>query len=135
MSMDLIQWIKNDEGLKLHPYLDSLGICTIGYGRNLKSRGITQEEAQYLLLNDIKQCKINLSNFHWYVNQPPGVRNALVNMCFNLGLSRLLKFKNMIKALENKDYDKAANEALNSKWANQVKNRAARIANVIRDGQ
>jgi len=121
------------EGLRHHVYNDSLGIKTIGVGRNLESVGLSDEEIMFLLRNDIKRCKAELMQFNWYFNQPRNVQNALINMCFNLGLTRLLGFKKMIKALEEKNYTKAALEALDSKWARQVPERAKDIAVQIRE--
>lgn len=128
----LVDWIKHHEGLRLFPYNDTVGKLTIGYGRNLQDNGITIQEAEILLNNDIKKCVSELSNFEWFTSQPEKVRWALINMCFNLGLTRLLGFKKMIKALEQKDYLTASIESLDSKWANQVHERANDIALMIR---
>lgn len=131
---DLKDWIKKCEGFSAHPYLDTVGKVTIGYGRNIDDIGISAEEADYLLNNDIERCIRELSSQQWFIIQPKSVQGALVNMCFNLGLSRLLGFKEMIKALYVKNYTLAASEALNSKWAKQVGQRAKDIAVVIREG-
>lgn len=127
------QWIRNCEYYKKKPYLDSQGKLTIGYGRNLQENGLSLEEAEFLMKNDIKRAEEELKGFHWYRNQPDNVKKALLNMNFNLGLPRLLSFKKMINALMEKDYAKAAAEALNSKWAEQVGNRATDIAVMIRE--
>lgn len=129
--MDLISQIKNHEGLRLKPYRDTRGFLTIGYGRCIDKRGITLEEANFLLQNDIDECKSNLEHFQWYKIQPPEVKDALVNMCFNLGLRGLLGFKNMIAALGRGDYAEAAKHALDSSWSVQVKGRANEIAQVF----
>ena len=60
--------------------------------------------------------------------------NALVDMMFNLGKPRFLTFKKMIKAVECGDFDTAANEMLDSKWARQTKSRAIELSNLIREG-
>lgn len=132
---DLLSWIKSHEGFRAHPYQDTEGFTTIGYGRNLSQLGISHEEAEMLLDNDILRCKQELSPFLWYYGQPPNVRDALVNMCFNLGITKLLGFKRMIAALENKDYTKASIEALDSRWAQQVHQRAVDVATMIREGK
>ena len=134
MDNTLENWIKFHEGYRSFPYTDTVGKLTIGYGRNLSDKGISFDEAMVLLRNDISSCTKELSTFMWYNEQPPHVKDALVNMCFNLGLTNLLKFKRMIKALEKKDYTTAAKEALDSKWATQVPNRAKDIALVMRQG-
>lgn len=128
------EWIKAHEGFQSHPYLDTVGKVTLGYGRNIDDNGISVDEAEYLLGNDIQRCIEELSHYNWYVDQPIHVQNSLINMCFNLGINRLLGFKNMILALIEKDYTRAAIEALDSKWAHQVPRRARDIALMIRDG-
>ena len=127
-------WIKQHEGFRNNYYLDTVGKLTIGYGRNLTDRGISREEAEFMLANDILICKQELAPLDWYYGQPPNVQDALVNMCYNLGLPRLLGFKKMIAALANHDYTTAALEALDSKWAKQVHGRANDIALMIREG-
>lgn len=123
-----------DEGIRLKPYRDTVGKLTIGVGRNLDDNGISEDEALVMLKNDIGQAFDELSQFDWFNSLKPVKQDALVNMCFNLGLPRLLSFKRMIAALEAGDYQKAADEALDSKWAVQVGERANRIAEVIRNG-
>lgn len=134
--MDTLKdWIKKCEGFKSHPYLDTVGKVTIGYGRNIDDNGISEQEADVMLDNDIDRCRKELSPYSWYSEQPFGVQDALVNMCFNLGISRLLGFRKMIAALEAKNYTQAALEALDSKWANQVGKRAKDVAVMIRAGK
>ena len=130
--MSLVQQLKIDEGTKLMPYRDSLGFLTIGTGRCIGKIGITEEEADYLLQNDINRCIDDLKAYGWYTMQPADVQDALVNMRFNLGLAGLLRFKRMLNALSQRDYGTAASEALSSNWAKQVGQRAVRIANVFR---
>ena len=121
------------EGIRLKPYLCSAGRTTIGVGRNLQDNGISYSEAVFLLENDIHQCKQELLHFEWYSTMPLGVQQALINMCFNLGLTRLLKFERMIKALEDRNFTLAAKECLDSKWAEQVGDRAKDVALMIRN--
>lgn len=119
----------------MHPYLDTEGVLTIGWGRNLYDNGISQKEADYLFDNDFDNCQRELAKCSWYSSQPEGVQAALMNMCFNLGLPRLKGFKLMIAALEEKNYTLAAQEALNSKWAKQVGQRAKDVAVMLREGK
>ena len=131
---NLKDWIKKNEAFRSHPYLDTVGKVTIGWGRNIDDNGITKEEADYLFDNDFDRCQRELSPYPWYVNQPQNVQYALMNMCFNLGIGRLLGFRKMIMALTAKDYTKAAMEALDSKWAKQVGDRAKQVALMMRQG-
>lgn len=116
-------------------YKDSLGIETIGYGRNIKDNGLSDEEAEYLLLNDIKDVLFSLMRLYpWYIHLSQNRQFALADMAFNMGIPRLQKFKKMLIALEAHDYETAAQEALDSKWAKQVGGRANEIVNMILDG-
>jgi lysozyme len=124
-------WIKTDEGLKLEAYVDTTGNLTIGWGRNLKD-GIRTDEAELMFQNDLKQTVQELQNQSWFAPLPLNVKNALINMNFNLGIEKLLEFKDLITALENKNYRAAAEAALNSLWAKEVPNRAKEVAVMIR---
>lgn len=136
--MDTNQLMKDimiDEGLRLKPYLCSEGKLTIGYGRNIQQTGITKEEALYLLDNDLDRVEQELDrSFVWWRTMSDKRQRALANMCFNLGLKKLLGFKNMLAAMERKDFETAANEAVDSDWYKQVKDRSPRIVEMIRKG-
>lgn len=149
-----------DEGIKLFPYLDSEKIWTIGVGRNLednglspselfflgiklkdkfeiiellKKRGLTRDEALYLLDNDIDRINSELErNLPWLSSKDNIVKYVLCNMCFNLGISRLLKFKDTLSLLKSDKYLEASIEMLKSKWATQVKSRANRLSDKIK---
>jgi lysozyme len=128
---DIQTWIKQCEGLKLTPYSDTTGHLTIGWGRNL-TVGIRLDEAEFLFQNDFNQTLSELQICDWFDNLPPNVKNALINMNFNIGISKLLEFTNMITALKEKDFTKAAQEVLNSEWAKEVGDRAKDVALMIR---
>ena len=130
---DLELWIKNCEGLDLHTYVDTNGHVTVGWGRNLEN-GIRLDEAELMFQNDLKQTISELETLPWFSSQPQGVKNALINMNFNLGITKMLEFKDMITALEHKNYSAAAQAALNSLWAKQVHQRAKDIAVAISAG-
>ena len=126
------------EGMRLKPYEDVLTEdITIGVGRNLDSLGLTEDEVMYLLNNDIVRCdKELLHNFKWYPELCRARQDALINLCFNLGITRLLTFKKALQAMEDKDYSKAAIEFLDSKWGTQVGvTRSNDIALMIRTGK
>ena len=128
---ELQDWIKQDEGYDRLPVLDTTGHLTIGHGRNLQN-GIHPDEGELMFQNDYKQAVGELEAESWYREQPHNVQCALINMNFNLGIEKLSEFTGMISALRAKDYEKAAQEALNSLWARQVHNRANQIADMIR---
>ncbi len=127
-------WIKNCEALSLKTYVDSTGNPTIGWGRNLR-KGISLDEAELMFQNDLKETISELEACDWYHPLPDGVKTALINMNFNLGIGKLLQFKKMIAALIDKNYAVAAQESLNSKWSSQVGKRAKSIAVMIREGK
>jgi len=134
MSYDLIKRdIRRDEGLRLKPYKDSVGKLSIGYGRNLDDIGITEEEAEILLAHDLYNAMQGLDHaLPWWRNLDALKQRGLWNMAFNLGVPRLLKFKKMLAALQRGDWSAAADEALDSRWATQVGDRAKRIAELFR---
>jgi len=125
----LKEQLRIDEGVRHFVYKDSVGIETIGVGRNLRDVGLSNTEIDLMLSNDVNRVITELDiNFPWWVTMHANAREALVNMCFNLGITRLRGFKNMLGYLRVKNYSMAADEALDSKWARQVGERAKRIA-------
>ena len=131
-SDDVYADIKRDEGFRARPYRDSEGLLTIGYGTLIED-GISEAEAELLLKHRFEQVFGELMTHKPVVRELRGpVIRALANMAYNLGVPRLMSFKRMWAALEASDYDNAAAEALDSKWAGQVGARAERIADLIR---
>lgn len=127
--------LMDHEGLRLRVYKDTLGIETIGVGRNLRDRGITNAEAMHLLDNDIEDCLADCLTFPWFVTLDATRQIALIDLRFNLGHYKLRLFKQFLAALSVRDYDKAAEQLLASKWATQVQpNRVRRIVSQIRYG-
>lgn len=131
-----IQQLKKEEGYKKYPYLDSKGIETIGFGLNLKSRGISMQEAELPLRNDIQfhyDYLNNQLNFFKNLNEPRKV--ALVDMAFNMGDGGLLGFKKMLHYLSTGDFLGAGNEMRNSLWYKEIQiSRADRLINMIVTG-
>ena len=123
------------EGLRLKPYRCTAGKLTIGVGRNLDDVGISREEALHLLGQDIMRCEADLDRaLPWWRQMSERRQRALLDMCFNMGLRTLLSFKNTLALLEAGQYDAAADNALQSKWARQVGKRAITVTNMIREG-
>lgn len=122
-----------DEGLRLKPYRCTAGRLTIGVGRNLDDRGITESEALVLLNNDISAFWDKLAARQpWVLAAPEEVQEALVNMAFNLGVGGLLGFKETLAHMRTGKYGEAAKAMLASKWARQVGARAERLAEQVR---
>ncbi len=148
--MDYIAWyeeivsdLKRHEGTgpkkrgRFFPYKDSVGLWTIGYGRNLAEVGLDQYEVDTLLDHDIHnvmaQCGKKFESWWFTVNDIR--RQVLINMVFNMGMPRVLKFKKMIKALKKEDWNEASIQMLDSKWARQVKGRAKELAKRMKTGE
>lgn len=136
MSRDQLRaQIAKHEGLRLKPYQDTVGKWTIGYGRNLSDVGITRAEASLLLDHDIDDAMRDLlARFPWTATLDTVRFAVLVEMCFNLGISRLAGFKNTLRMVEQGNYTGAAEGMLKSKWAGQVKGRAVTMARQMRTG-
>ena len=128
--MSLIDDIKQGEGFVGMPYKDSLGYDTIGYGTKLP---LTKEEAELLLKHRLvaKQVELNKAleaRGNAFAGLPEGVHNALYEMTYQMGVPRVMGFKRMLGAIHEGDWQRAHDEALNSKWAGQTPERAKRVA-------
>ena len=132
---NLIAQLKRHEGLELMPYKCTSGKTTIGVGRNLEDIGITEQEAELLLLNDIGRVKQELVNDQWYMDLDPVRKAVIENMSFNLGYPTLKKFQNMIASISEGDYETASKEMLDSRWSKQVGQRSIELAEQMRTGQ
>jgi lysozyme len=140
MEKALLQKVKDQllrhEGLKLKPYRCPAGKLTIGVGRNLEDCGISQKEAFILLENDILRCERDLMGHIpiTYIELNETRKSVLLNMCFNLGISGLMEFKNTLAFIGSGDFERAANGMLASKWAKQVGRRAIELSELMRKG-
>lgn len=132
----LYEQLELHEGKKNKPYKDTVGKLTIGIGRNLTDRGITEEEIVFLFGTDVALVEKDLDrNLKWWREMSEVRQRVLVDMCFNLGITKLLAFKNTLEAMRTGRYNDAASGMLNSLWAKQVKGRAVRLANMMRTGK
>jgi len=128
------------EGMECFPYVDTVGKTTIGVGRNLTDRGLSQAECRYLLANDIDISINELKrNFNWFAKLDDTRQAALVDLHFNLGINRLKTFKKTLRLIEecmlgDDLWDKVAEELLDSKWATQVGQRAQTLARMLQLG-
>ena len=137
-DLELIKELRRDEGVVDHAYQDSLGYGTMGVGRLIDKRKggrLTDEEIDYLLMNDVKECVKDLDkHLPWWRSLSDARRRVLVNMRFNLGMAGLLGFKNTLRFIEQGDYKRASANMLVSKWAKQVGKRANRLAVMMENG-
>jgi len=120
------------EGLKLKPYRCPAGKLTIGVGRNIEDNGITESEALYLLRMDIIRSKGELREiFNDFDDLPKKIQNVLVDMIFNLGKPRFLKFEKMIQAVKDENYEEMIKQMRDSKWCKQVKSRCDELSKIV----
>ena len=132
--MSLLSSVIVHEGFSRYIYLDSVGVRTVGFGRNLDDRGISREEAEMLLLNDLETSTKEAKKFEFYENLTSNRQDVIVEMIFNLGLTRFKKFKKTIGYINQANHSAAADEMLDSRWAKQVGQRALTLSNKFRAG-
>ncbi len=131
----MIHQLTLHEGMRQFPYKCTSGKLTIGIGRNLDDRGITEAEAGFLLGNDIDDFQDRLTReIPWMVELDAVRQRVLLDMAFNLGVPGLLKFKRTLAAIRGKEYDRAAAMMLDSRWATQVGQRAKRLSRMMATG-
>jgi lysozyme len=135
----ILEQLKRDEGFRGEPYKCTEGYWTIGYGRNLETNPLTEDEAEILLKNDVNYTLARLIA----VDLLPSItldeltpRQAVwVNMAFQMGVSGVLRFKKAIRAYLDEDYRTCAEEMLDSRWSMQTPNRAHRLADQMISGE
>ena len=131
---DLLENIKKHEGFVEHVYDDSLGIPTIGYGFAIKDLTLDEDIAEEILVRKLEKLKRNaIARFKWLEDMPVEVQEVILNMCYQLGVTGTSKFRKAISALQEGDWEEAANEMLDSLWARQTPNRAKELSDTIRN--
>ena len=130
MINELINSIKENEGFIGHEYNDSLGKPTIGYGTLLP---LSKEEGALLLEHRLKAKIKELEAKEPFFNKLPLNKQVIISeMCYQLGVNGVLKFRKMWLALKEFDYESAAIEMLDSRWAIQTPSRAKKLANLMK---
>ena len=132
--MTLVEMLKRDEGVRMFPYQDTTGRWTIGVGRNLDDVGLSMDEVEYILMNDIRRATAEAKKYAWYDGLDRVRKDVVICMIFNLGPAGFATFKNTIADIAAKNYESAASRMLQSKWSSQVGNRAYRLAAMMRSG-
>ena len=135
---NLVKMLKRHEGVRSKVYICSAGYETIGVGRNIAESGLglSDDEIDYLLANDIKRVREELTDsYFWFPAMNEARQDALVDISFNLGQTRLRGFVKAIEAMSREQFDIAADEFMDSKWATQVGNRAIQVTEMIRTGE
>jgi lysozyme len=132
----IVASLRREEGFSSHAYKDHLGYVTVGVGRCIEEGvgiGLSLEEAEYLLMNDVRRCIGELGKaLPWASSLDNQRKEVLVELAFQMGLPNLMKFKRMLAALKDGEFEKAAAELLDSKYAGQTPARSERYAKRIR---
>lgn len=136
----LIEMITVHEGKRRFVYRCTSNALTIGVGRNIDANkggiGLSDDEIAYLLSNDIERVRKELTGaFSWFEHLDEVRQAAMIDMCFNMGITSLRKFRKALASMSIKDYDNAAQHFYDSRWAEQVKGRAIKVCNMIRTGE
>lgn len=131
----LKELLTKHEGERFSMYKDTVGKWTIGVGHNLSDKPISKRASQIILEDDINDVLNDLTRaLPWWRLLTEARQIALADMCFNLGLDKLLGFKQFLGALKDGHYDDAAKHGLDSIWAKQVGSRAVELMTMIKEG-
>ena len=137
----LIKELKIDEGVRYWPYLDTVGISTVGCGHNLKVKPLdcayplNDEQVDSILADDLVNVFSGLdAHLGWWRTLSYARQRVMANMAFNMGIGTLLTFKNTLGAIEKGQYEAASEGMLNSTWARQVGDRAYRLSALMLRG-
>jgi lysozyme len=132
LRQEIKEHIKEHEGFSKLAYECPHGFITIAWGRNLETTGINKDEAEILLDNDVNDCIADLKRvIKNFDNMPGKAQLVLIDLVYNMGLSKLLGFENFLDSLECGKYEEAAEHLLDSKYARQLKRRSRINASYI----
>jgi len=134
LDTDLVESTAHHEGFRANAYQDTEGVWTIGYGTNLQELKITKALARVWLREKLAEAQEEAERHGYLDGLNRARRNVVIEMIYNLGLPRFQTFERFLAALRARNYEKAAEEMLDSKWARQVGQRAVRLANIMRTG-
>ena len=129
----LVDSIKQHEGYVPTVYKDSLGIDTIGYGFAIKDLELDKDICDIILERKLKDLIVKIrSKFQWYSYMPLEIQDIITEMCYQLGVYGFSRFKKTIAYLQNKQWEEASVEMLDSRWAEQTPNRAKEMSNRVK---
>ena len=130
---DLIESIKQHEGFRSKVYDDSLGIPTIGYGFAIKDLELEEDICDMILERKLSILKERIEKkFQWYRYMPQEIKDVVVEMCYQLGVYGFSRFKKTIAYIQNKQWEEASVEMLDSRWAEQTPGRAREMSNRVK---
>jgi len=129
--MTPLKFILSEEGFRSKPYLDTEGVITFGHGLTY----ITEQESEYIVQQRVYHILSHLySTYDWMIKLSENRKIAIISMVYQLGFTGFSKFKKMIKAIEEENWEKAKKEGLDSKWAKQTPERAKRQMEMLLRG-
>ena len=130
----LVEDIKKEEGYRSSVYLDTLQKPTIGYGFLIDTLELQEDICQLILMRKLEKLIKSIKfNFKWFDDMPDKVQDVIINMCYQLGVSGVSKFKKTIQLMKNKQWDRASVEMLDSKWGReQTPQRAKRLSEIVK---
>ena len=128
----LIEAVKLSEGFRDRVYKDTLGIDTIGYGFAIKDLVLDEDISEMILKRKLEALieRVN-KRFDFVECLPDEAQEVIYEMCYQLGVTGVSKFKKTLVYLENHEFRMASKEMLDSKWARQTPNRAKRLSDII----
>lgn len=130
MSDSFIDRVIEHEGFRSKPYQDTEGVWTIGHGLTY----LTERESYEIVSKRLAQDRIRLMFDHRWLNDlPPVIGDVLTEMRFQMGATGVYGFKRMWAALKKRDFEKAAEEMLDSRWHSQTPQRAEALAELVRN--
>ena len=126
----LIERIAVNEGFRSKVYKCSEGVDTIGHGFTW----LSEEESLHILTGRVSQLHLKLlDDLDWYKDMPPEIQGVIIEMCFQIGFSGVMKFRKMIANMQDKNWKEASKEMLDSLWAKQTPSRANRLGDIVRE--
>ena len=137
----VINTLKFEEGFSDRPYYCSEGYPTIGIGQRIGPKGESLSKytfrcplsvAEQWCSEEVERLSATLNKYDWYMHCGPNRQAMLIAMAYQMGINGLLKFRKMLSALKNNDWESAYIEGLDSRWAKQTPERANREMKVIR---
>jgi lysozyme len=127
--------LRDDEDDIPYAYQDSLGFWTIGVGHLIDKRrggGLSKRIRELILDEDIAEKSKDLdARLSWWRSKPETVQRALLNMCFQMGIGKLLGFVNSLRLIELNKFKEAGPQMRQSLWYTQTPNRAERVIKMI----
>ena len=130
---ELVKSIKEHEGYRSRIYKDSLGYDTIGYGFAIKNLYISRANADLILKDKLNVLITTASeDMPWVLHMPDIIQNVIFEMCYQMGIGGFHTFPKAISYMQTRQWEKAADEMLDSKWHKQTPKRAEEMAEIVR---